>query len=279
MYIALSIIAALAVLVFILSPRGLQSLYSGLIFAPTKATGPYDRPTFQGITPRDVWLRSSLGRRIHGWFFLNPASDVVIICSHGNAGNVEEWSTLAGEHVETGASVLLYDYQGYGLSQGKATIRGACRDGLVAYDYVTRELGFAPEKVIMHGVSLGSGVACDVASKRTVGAIILHGAFSSLRLVSAELLPITRHVPGFLFFRPSMDNAARLGRISVPLRLVHGEYDELFGRHHPNALLAASSSQDKSLTVLPGCVHSERDPQHQQIVREVVEALSQPSRA
>jgi pimeloyl-ACP methyl ester carboxylesterase len=171
--------------------------------------------------------------------------------------------------------VLAYDYEGYGLSDGTPTIRNACRDGLVAYDYAVKACGFAPKKVLVYGSSLGCGVAGYIATRRTIGGLVLHAGFSSLRLVATEMLPITRFVPDLLFFRPRMDNVAALKSLSpdVPLRVVHGEWDEMFGLHHPRAVFEAAAATDKKLTVIKGGSHMTRDAGHQQALQEVVDLL------
>lgn len=273
MYTALIVLAVLAAIVVALSPRGFQSLYSRLIFAPDVARKGYGNVTLAGIAATDLSIRVSRSRRLHGWYFRNPASDVVIVYSHSNAGNVYYWSDLIEELLATGASVIAYDYEGYGLSEGTPTIRRACRDGLAAYDYAVKECGFKPSKVLVYGSSLGCGVAGHIATRRTIGGLVLHAGFSSLRLVASELLPITRFVPDVLFFRPRMDNVAALRKVTVPLRVVHGQWDEMFGAHHPRAVFDAAASPDKKLTFIAGGSHMTRGAEHQTAIQEIVDLL------
>jgi pimeloyl-ACP methyl ester carboxylesterase len=109
--------------------------------------------------------------------------------------------------------------------------------------------------------------------------MILHGAFSSLRDVATEILPATRWVPDVFFFRPRMDNCARLRNLDpeIPVLILHGAYDEIFATRHAERLLQASASYDKNLVVLKGCMHMQTDSAHLSAVTALVGELQRLS--
>lgn len=216
--------AVLFLIALIVSPRCSQRLYSGLIFGPD-AVRIYPQINVNGIVPEDVYLDSD-GYKLHGWFFKQESPHVVLI-HHSNAGNVLMWTSLVEHALTTGASVFIYDYRGYGRSEGTPTVSGICRDGLAAYRHLVDERSYQPGHIVHFGSSLGGGVACEMAYRHKCAGLILHGAFSSLREMATLLLSATRYIPSVFFFRPKLDNAARLAQINVPVLLLHGRWDDM----------------------------------------------------
>jgi len=88
----------------------------------------------------DVQFTTSDGVRLHGWLFPNvePAESrlhVLLIWFHGNAGNITERAPMATELARRGISVLLFDWRGYGKSEGSPSESGLFRDAVAAYDF------------------------------------------------------------------------------------------------------------------------------------------------
>ncbi len=248
--VVLSIFAFLLLVALAVSPRCWQSLYSGLIFGPDKATS-YPRVKINNIEAEDVWFRSS-GLRLHGWFFKQEKSRATVLIHHSNAGNVYEWTSLVEDVLETGASVFIYDYRGYGMSEGTPTVSGICKDGEAAYRYLVEERRTSPSNIVHLGSSLGGGVACEMAYNQPCGGLALHGAFSSLREMAAQLLPATRFIPSVFFFRPKMDNAARLARIKVPVLILHGRWDDMIRLEHAKRNLASAAGPKRLVELQAG---------------------------
>lgn len=148
----------------------------------------YLLPADLGLKHEDVYFPTSDGLTLHGWFL--PASSTprgLIIHFHGNAANVTghlplvEWLPAAGFHV------LMFDYRGYGRSQGRVTRAGTIRDGHAALDYaLTRsEAGDLP--VFAYGQSLGGAVAVVVAAERSeIVAVVAESTFPSYRRIAAR---------------------------------------------------------------------------------------------
>jgi hypothetical protein len=205
----------------------------------------------------DAWFKVSDGTRLHGWFVratVQPATATVIYF-HGNGGNLSYLDWLAEGLTERGFDLLLFDYRGYGQSEGNVSDeRGIYADADAAYDYVVRERGVAPAKLILYGQSLGTAAATDVAARRECGALILESGMSSASDMAALLLPwLPRGAHRFSINR--FDNVGKLARINRPVFVGHGERDDIIPVAQGHALYAAAR-EPKKLIVVPGAGHN-----------------------
>lgn len=237
--LALLVAAALAV-----SPRFGERLYRRMIFAPIKCDG----------AKADVIFASGKNT-LHAVFHRQPNSRYTVLFSHSNWGNIVEWERLAKQLHSCGVQVFAYDYRGYGASTGVPSLKGLCQDGIAAYDYLVNVEKIPANQIVLFGSSLGTGVTCAIARARPCAGIVLHAAFSSLRNLVLDMMPATRFLPELLFFRPKFDNAGILKQVRTPLLLIHGQFDEMAAPSHAEAVLAASTSSNKKLVILPGAAH------------------------
>src|ERR1035437_1336658 len=140
----------------------------------------------------DVRFKASDGVELNGWFF--PAGTnshrprlAVLVC-HGNAGNISHRLDTCAALLPTGVNVFVFDYRGYGRSQGRPSEEGTYRDAQAAYQWL-RQKGFAGVNIIAFGESLGGGVAAELAARETVGGLVLQSTFTSIPDMGADLFP------------------------------------------------------------------------------------------
>ena len=206
----------------------------------------------------DVWLKTADGVRLHGWFFRarrQPASATVIYF-HGNGGNISYLDWLAADLARRGFDVLLFDYRGYGQSEGSVSDeKGIYADSDAAYEYVVSTRGADPRRLVLYGQSLGTTAAADVASRRPCAALVLESGLSSAGDMAALILP---SVPRFLhrLARNRFDSARKLERVSCPVLVAHGARDEVIPVEQGRALYDAAR-EPKELIVLPGAGHND----------------------
>ncbi|MGH9658807.1 MAG: alpha/beta hydrolase [Bryobacteraceae bacterium] len=169
----------------------------------------------------DVWLTAGDGTKLHGWWVAVEGSRVATLFLHGNAGNVTHRVFSFQAITAAGSSVLVVDYRGYGRSEGSPSEKGLYADADAAYEYLLRQ-GYTPERIVIHGESLGSAVAVDLAARKACGALVLEAPFSSAAAVANTVLPLV----GPLVVR-SYDSKSKIGRVRAPLLVVHGDRDSV----------------------------------------------------
>lgn len=201
------------------------------------------------IGAQDVELSASDGVRLHAWWIRTDAP-LATLYLHGNAGNITHRAYLAPLIVESGSSLLLLDYRGYGRSEGKPTEAGIYQDADAGYEFL-RKQGFAPEQIIIHGESLGSAVAVELATRRRCAGVVLAAPFTSAAAVAATVLPgLGRFLIG------GFDSLRRVGEVSDPLLILHGDRDEIIPYELGQELYEAARPP-KWLWTIQGATHND----------------------
>ena len=173
---------------------------------------------------RHVYLNTDDGERLHGWFFpLNKESPVILFC-HGNAGNIshrlDNIRLLLGQKLQ----VFIFDYRGYGKSNGSPSEKGIYLDGIAAYDYLIQKEHISPKNIILFGRSLGAAVAIEVALKKNAGALIIESAFTSTKDMAKNMLLFKLLSP---LLPPNYNNLRKIAHVNVPKLIIHGKADKL----------------------------------------------------
>lgn len=192
-----------------------------------------------GYPARDVSFLANDGSLLCGILLSprNPNGNLVLF-SHGNGCNVSDSAeSLAKELVARGYSVLVYDYRGYGNSEGSRSIAGVLDDGLAAYDAAVSQFRFSPSKIILVGESLGSAVSCKIANCRKVKSVVLLSAFTSIPDVVRSKLDI---YPEWIFPEPYLNNLEMVRKIDCPMLAVCGRWDNLIPNEHSRRLAKAA---------------------------------------
>jgi fermentation-respiration switch protein FrsA (DUF1100 family) len=167
----------------------------------------------------DVQFTTTDGVRLHGWFY--RAGEPLLIWFHGNAGNITERAPMAAELARRGISVLLFDWRGYGKSEGSPSESGLFRDALAAYDFVRTRTDGA---IVLYGESLGGPYAAYVATQRKTRCVIIENSFPSLSAIGNALY---RPVPLGWFAPFALTTARWLNRAGVPVLVMHGKCDQV----------------------------------------------------
>ena len=251
----------LFILYIVLSPVCAMGLYNHLIFFPFKDQ--YDLKDaiakIESATDSkkiDLTIPSANNQTISAWYFKKSGAKKIILVSHGNGGNIAHRLAFVAPLLLSNCSVLLYDYAGYGLSSGEATIPVIKQDGLDAYDYVRNVLHYGPKDIIVYGESLGSGVTTYIAQNRPVAGIIIQSGFASLTMAAKDRLPWLQLYPAIAFSGIEMDNAGYLHGSHAPLLLIHGDKDVVLPIKHADKNFA-EASQPKRFVRIAGAGHND----------------------
>ncbi|HEY9716477.1 MAG TPA: alpha/beta hydrolase [Trichormus sp.] len=254
-FVLIAIVGLLALYV-VLCPRLNYTLYRPLLFHPVSLVGSdiNDVPEIAGVKGESVKFKNPDGDMLYGWYFNKPGATYTVLLSHGNGGNVTYRQDTIGVLLNTGASVLIYDYRGYGNSEGLPTVAGICDDAVAAYDYLTKDRGVAPNHTILYGESLGCAVTTNLSTRRKCAGIIIQSGFASLNQIATEMFPVLAIYPGRLLADPPLDNLSILKEQHAPLLIVHGQQDEVVPFSHASAVFRAAS-EPKQFLQLPTCGH------------------------
>jgi fermentation-respiration switch protein FrsA (DUF1100 family) len=191
--------AGRARLVFLMRRRALLPLAAGaflagcdgLLFYPWRQ--PLLEPDRLGLAYRDVWFRAEDGVRLHGWFLpARGTSRGTVLFFHGNAQNIGAHLPNVAWLPGRGFSVLLFDYRGYGRSEGTPSLDGVDKDGEAAFGAVLDLEGVDPTRVVVLGQSLGGSIAISALARfpdrQRFRGLVVEGAVASYRQVAQEKL-------------------------------------------------------------------------------------------
>jgi uncharacterized protein len=123
-----------------------------------------------------------------------------------------------------GLNVIIPDYLGYGMSEGRPSEKGCQATADAVYDYLVSTRGFEPERIISGGWSMGGAVAIDLASRRKVAGLIAFSTFTSGVDMARRLLPF---VPVSLMLRHRFDSQRKIAAINCPILIGHGRQDRV----------------------------------------------------
>jgi uncharacterized protein len=212
-----------------------------------------ETPARLGLAYEEVELQAEDGVRLHGWFLPVKGSRLTVLLCHGNAGNVShrlDRALLFRSRLNV--DTLLFDYRGYGRSDGSPDEEGTYRDGRAAYHWLIAR-GIGPERVVLFGESLGSAVALQLAVEVEAGALVLESPFASIPDMARAVYPF---LPLWPFVRTRYDNVAKVGRLRMPLLVLHGERDEVVPFAHGRRVFD-EAPEPKQFFAIPGASHND----------------------
>lgn len=249
--------ASLLAAYFLFSPRIAKGLYNAMLFRPYPfPEGDYQSGHINDVRYDDVYFNSLDGTKLHGWYFGQKNATYTILMSHGNTGNIAGRPNLISALLKTGANLFIYDYRGYGRSEGTPTVSGVIDDGCAAFDYLVNEKKIAASEIVLYGESLGVAITCQISSRRKAQGMILQSGFASLPRIGREHVPLMHLYPSVLFPQPLLDNISVLKSGHPPLLIVHGHKDAVVPFLHGKELFNAASGK-KVLVEFPECEHSD----------------------
>lgn len=209
------------------------SMIDSYTFFPDRSVG----PSPPGVEER--WITTADGERLHAWY-AGPASRggavqaPTLIWSHGNAGNIGGRAGVLLALAHRGLRVLAYDYRGYGRSTGAPSETGVFLDAVAAFDHEVGR-GTAPAGIICFGESLGGAVSIALAERRPCAGLAVVSTFTRLADVARR-----HYGPLGLLVGNRFDSLARIGRLTVPVLVAHGDQDEIVPFELGEALFAAA---------------------------------------
>jgi uncharacterized protein len=170
----------------------------------------------------EVMLTSADGERLIAWHVAPRGGKPVVLYFQGNAGasnlRAERFTWLTAD----GTGLLALSYRGYGGSTGTPSEEGLIRDATAAYDFAAAR--YPDKRIVLFGESLGTAVAIALAAERAVAGLILDAPFTSAADVGASAFPFA---PVRWLIKDTYHSDRRIGRVSAPILVLHGERDSV----------------------------------------------------
>ena len=234
--------AAIVGLMFVMQPRLLYLRDFG-------GREPTVTPAQIGLVFEDVLVRAADGAVVHGWFVPHSGARHTLIYFHGNAGNIGHRLESIRRWHTAGVAVLIFDYHGYGRSEGRPSEAATYQDALAVWDYLTETRGVRAAEIVLFGRSLGGAVATWLATQRAPAALIVDSGFTSVPDLAAEIYP---WLPTRWLARFRYDARENIARVRCSVLVAHSPEDEIIPFHHGQALYEAAPEPKRFLQTSGG---------------------------
>jgi fermentation-respiration switch protein FrsA (DUF1100 family) len=197
-----------------------------------------------------VTLTTADGEKLAAWYVAPQPGQRVKLFLHGQGGRLAVQSNRWRRTREAGLGLLAVSYRGYPGSTGSPTEDGLHLDARAAYDWLRQR--HAARDIVLHGQSLGSGVAVRLAAEVEVGAVILEAPFTAAVDVAAERFP---WLPVRWLMLDQFRSRDHIGEVKAPVMIVHGDSDSIIPFAHGERLYALAR-EPKQFVRMPGSDHN-----------------------
>ncbi len=217
-----------------------------LIYFPTR--GCHATPADVGLSFEDLRLTTKDGVSIAAWYVPHPDPKGSVIFCHGNAGNMSDRLHSIKLLHDMGKSVLIFDYRGFGLSEGRPSEKGTYEDAEAAWRYLIETRDESPDRVVLFGRSLGGAVAIELARRHTPAALVVESTFTSVVDIGRAHYPF---LPVRFLVTYRYASIEKVGQITCPKLFIHGRDDTLIPLSNGRKLFDAAA-EPKQFIETPG---------------------------
>ncbi|MFZ0034006.1 MAG: alpha/beta hydrolase [Sedimentisphaerales bacterium] len=219
-----SMLISIVVVLFIAySGLGLVLYFMQPVFLYSPVREVLYTPGELGLDFEKVIFKSDDGLMLSGWYIPANSSELTVLFCHGNGGNMMHALDTINILYNLGLNCLVFDYRGYGNSEGKPGEDGTYLDVKAAYKWLTEEKKVSPDDIIVFGRSLGGSIAARLARKVRVGALIIESAFTSYVDIGRKFYP---YMPVRWFARFSYRTIDYVKKVHCPVMIIHSRNDE-----------------------------------------------------
>jgi fermentation-respiration switch protein FrsA (DUF1100 family) len=220
-----------------------------------------------GLTYEEIFVVTSDGVKISGWYIPSGSPRTTVLLSHGNGGNISHRLEKIKILHDLDLNILLFDYRGYGMSNGSPSEAGLYLDAEAMYAYLLNEKKILPEKIVGYGESLGGAVIVDLADKHKLGGMVLEGSFTSIRDMAKKYFPF---IPAFVY-KTSFDSLEKIKDMKMPKLHFHSRNDEIVPFELGKKLFD-NAPEPKEFVVLQGG-HNDSFLVSEDVFREKIDAF------
>ncbi len=234
-YLKVALIAGVAL--YAAAVTALWAFQRDFMYFPDGAprVAPSFYPMLDGV--QEVLLTTGDGLELAAWYTPAPPNRPTVVMFHGNGGSLRGERYRLKHFKDVAMGVLLLAYRGYSGNDGTPNEEGLYADARAALDWLEKN-GVASTSIVLYGISLGTGVATKMAAEREFAAVVLESPYTSTVDVAAWRFPI---VPVGLLMEDRFESLARIGAITEPLLVMHGDRDSVIPQHFGRQLFEAAN--------------------------------------
>jgi pimeloyl-ACP methyl ester carboxylesterase len=217
---------------------------------PSVTPETFEHPTAE---LEEFFFEAADGTLLNAWYLTRPNAEATVLFFGGYGFYLVQSTDYLDAFLKHNVNVMLWDYRGYGRSEGEPTVETMKSDALRAYEVLLSRPGVSPETTILHGHSLGTFVASYLADEREIGGLVLESPITEPEDWTRTAVPWYLRL--LLRFNIGQDvakedNRERLRRVDVPLLLLAGGKDIVAPAALAESLHEVSASEAKRLTVI-----------------------------
>jgi len=203
-------------------------------------------PAKQGLAFEEVYFKTADHLLLHGWFVPAQNAKFTVLYCHGNGGNMMYFLDTVNFLNRLGLNCFIFDYRGYGESQGSPFEKGTYLDGRAAYRWLTKKKGIEAEQIIVFGWSLGGSIAAYLATKCKCAALVIENAFTSYSDIGQKFYP---YMPVKWFTRFKYPTINFIHQTTCPILVIHSKDDEIIPFEFGLELFDAASEPKRFVEV------------------------------
>lgn len=232
----------------------------------------------EGVSLTDTTVAVADTVDVNAWHLTQPDAETTVLFFGGNGFYLVQSKGYLRALTRPPANALLWDYRGYGRSDGTPGVEELKHDALAVYDSLRARPGVSADRLIVWGHSLGSFLASYVANEREVAGVVLENPATTVDDWVGNLIPWYVR----LFLGVDVDpvlqgesNLAFVRSLEAPLLVVAGAEDNVTDPEMARRLHREAGSPDKQLIVVEEGTHNGLydDPEVQEAYRELVERV------
>lgn len=272
---------AIAVLVFLAvvwvgAAVVLKASERSLVYIPGAREVP-DPPSMFALRHLPVDFLTADSVRLHAWIVPAARADSTgywLLIAHGNYGSIGfgERPEFYAAARDIGLNLFAFDYRGFGRSGGRPGEQGLYHDAEAAYRYLVDSLEVPPERIVLFGHSLGTGVATELATRVPSAALVLEAAYTSLPDIGQAAYP---WLPVKLLAGERFETIGKIGRVTVPTLVLHSPEDDIIPYEHGRRVYEAARGEKRLVAVRGGHAGAFREDREKYFgaIRALVERL------
>jgi uncharacterized protein len=229
------------------SPTATSKLVDSALFHPDAY--PVGKWKKDDLNVEDAWFVTPEGVKLNGWYTEAKNPRAVVLYAEGNGGNITNRRALLELYREKlNASILIFDYEGYGRSEGTPSQAAILADARAARSWLADRALVDEKDIVLVGNSLGGAVAVDLAATSGARGLVLENTFASLAELTQSHFG---HLAGKLV-SSQLDSISKIADYKGPLLQTHGDHDKTVPFAQGKRLFEAANEPKKFVAIPKG---------------------------